>query len=283
MPADPEEIAEAEREGITILYRRGPRRFVGDGRVQGLETIVVESVFDPDGRFSPTFLPGTEEVLPADSVILAVGQAADLSLLGAVTLEQTPQGTVRVDPITLQTSHPKIWAGGDVAKGPRNLIDAVADGQRAAAAIHAALGGARSGVAARDRAQCPSGLSPSRQRLRRDPSRGGAHHADRSSHRIRRGGGGLRRSRCHARVASLPALLRQHHARPRALHPVWSLRRHLSHRLHHDRAGRPHRRRCRDAVRTAARRRPVHPLCPVRQPLSARRVVHGVRGEIVRA
>jgi formate dehydrogenase (NADP+) beta subunit len=143
VPADPEEIAEAEREGITILYRRGPHRFVGDDRVRGLETIGVESVFDRDGRFSPTFLPGTEEVLPADSVILAVGQAADLSLLGEVALEQTPQGTVRVDPITLQTSHPKIWAGGDVAKGPRNLIDAIADGQRAAAAIHAALGDAR--------------------------------------------------------------------------------------------------------------------------------------------
>ena len=143
IPADPEEIAEAEREGITILYRRGPHRFVGDDRVQGLETIVVESVFDREGRFAPTFLPGTEEVLPADSVILAVGQAADLSLLGEVALEQTPQGTVRVDPTTLETSHPKIWAGGDVAKGPRNLIDAIADGQRAAAAIHAALGDAR--------------------------------------------------------------------------------------------------------------------------------------------
>ena len=82
-----------------------------------------------DGRFAPTFLPGSEEVLPADAVILAVGQAADLSLLGDVTVDVTPQGTVRVDTITLRTSHPKIWAGGDVAKGPRNLIDAVADGQ----------------------------------------------------------------------------------------------------------------------------------------------------------
>ena len=143
IPADPEEIAEAEREGITILYRTGPHRFVGDDRVRGLETIGVESVFDRDGRFAPTFLPGTEEVLPTDSVILAVGQAADLRLLGEVALEQTPQGTVRVDPITLETSHPKIWSGGDVAKGPRNLIDAIADGQRAAAAIHAALGDAR--------------------------------------------------------------------------------------------------------------------------------------------
>jgi NADPH-dependent glutamate synthase beta subunit-like oxidoreductase/ferredoxin len=139
-PADPEEIAEAEREGITILYRRGPHRFVGDSRVQGLETIDVESVFDADGRFAPTFLPGTERIVPADTVILAVGQAADLSLLGDVALEQNPQGTVRVDPVSLVTSHPRIWAGGDVAKGPRNLIDAIADGQHAAASIHASFG-----------------------------------------------------------------------------------------------------------------------------------------------
>lgn len=139
IPADPEEIAEAEAEGITIRYRTGPHRFVGDGRVSGLETIAVESVFDPEGRFAPTFLPESESVLPADTVILAVGQAPDLDLLGPLELDRAPQGTVRVDPATLRTSHAKIWAGGDVAKGPRNLIDAIADGQRAAASIHAAL------------------------------------------------------------------------------------------------------------------------------------------------
>ena len=65
IPADPEEIAEAEAEGITILYRKGPHRFVGEGgRVTGLETIDVESVFDDQHRFNPTFLPGTEAVLP---------------------------------------------------------------------------------------------------------------------------------------------------------------------------------------------------------------------------
>jgi len=140
IPADPEEIAEAEREGITIVHRRGPKRFVGTGRVMGLETIGVESVFDAQGRFAPTFHPHTEATIPADSVILAVGQAADLDLLGDVPIDLTPQGTVRVDPATLGTSHPRIWAGGDVAHGPRNLIDAVADGQRAAAAIDAASG-----------------------------------------------------------------------------------------------------------------------------------------------
>jgi len=142
IPADPEEIAEAEREGITIVYRRGPHRFVGDGgRISGLETIAVESVFDAQGRFAPTFIPDMEAVVPADSVVLAVGQAADLDLLEGVEIDRDPQGNLRVDPATLATSHSRIWAGGDVAKGPRNLIDAVADGRRAAVAIHAALGG----------------------------------------------------------------------------------------------------------------------------------------------
>jgi formate dehydrogenase (NADP+) beta subunit len=136
IPADPEEIAEAESEGITILYRKGPHRFVGDdGRVTGLETIDVKSVFDDGGRFNPTFVPGTEDVLPADTVILAVGQTADLDLLASVELELT-RGVIQVDPATMRTSHPRIWAGGDVAHGPRNLIDAIADGQRAAASIH---------------------------------------------------------------------------------------------------------------------------------------------------
>jgi formate dehydrogenase beta subunit len=142
IPADPEEIEEAQREGINIVYRRGPHRFVGDTRVTGLETIAVTSVFDAAGRFAPTFASGTESVLPADTVILAVGQAADLSLLDdANALDRTPAGGVRIDADTLRTSHPRIWAGGDVAHGPRNLIDAIADGRRAAASIHADLSG----------------------------------------------------------------------------------------------------------------------------------------------
>ncbi len=141
IPADPEEIAEAEEEGITIVYRRGPSRFVGEGRVTGLETIGVASVFDETGRFAPSFLPGTEEVIEADSIILAVGQTSDLGFLGELDVTRTPQGGLRVDPTTLRTSHPRIWAGGDVARGPRNLIDAIADGQRAAESIHASLTG----------------------------------------------------------------------------------------------------------------------------------------------
>jgi formate dehydrogenase beta subunit len=142
IPADPEEIDEAEREGIRIVYRQGPRRFVGDARVTGLETIAVTSVFDADGRFSPTFEPGTEAIIEADTVILAVGQAADVDFLADVEVARTGFGGVRVDPESLRTSDPRIWAGGDVARGPRNLIDAIADGRRAAASIHGALTGA---------------------------------------------------------------------------------------------------------------------------------------------
>ena len=157
IPADPEEIAEAEGEGIRIVYGRGPHRFVtgagagggdgdGDGdaaagAVAGLETITVASVFDDTGRFNPSFIDGTEEVIPADSIILAVGQTADLDFLGDVAIERSRPGGLQIDPNTLRTSHPKVWAGGDVARGPRNLIDAVADGQAAAASIHAVLCG----------------------------------------------------------------------------------------------------------------------------------------------
>jgi NADPH-dependent glutamate synthase beta subunit-like oxidoreductase len=138
IPAAPEEIAEAEDEGIRIAYRRGPHRIVGQGHVEGLETIAVASVFDAQHRFAPTFVPDTEEVLAADTVILAVGQVADVGFLGQdAGVELTRQRGVAVDRATLRTSHPRIWAGGDLAFGPRNLIDAVADGQRAAASIHA--------------------------------------------------------------------------------------------------------------------------------------------------
>jgi NADPH-dependent glutamate synthase beta subunit-like oxidoreductase/ferredoxin len=165
IPADPEEIAEAEAEGITILYRKGPHRFMGEnGRITGLETIDVESVFDAEHRFNPVFRPGTEAVLPADTVILAVGQTADLDVIGGLDVEQF-RGGIKTDPATLRTSHPRVWAGGDVAHGPRNLIDAIADGQRAAASIHAAATGAPEAAGAVD----STGTVGVRVELRRRP------------------------------------------------------------------------------------------------------------------
>jgi len=143
MPASRFEIEEALAEGITIQPRLGPTRIVGrDGKVAGLETIRVTRVFDENRRFSPQYAEGTEEVLAADSVILAVGQAADLDFLTpADGVEVTPRGTIKVDPVTLATTAPGIYAGGDVAFGPRIFIEGVANGHRAARSMHEYLSG----------------------------------------------------------------------------------------------------------------------------------------------
>ena len=139
LPAALEELEEGEREGVTMLYRHGPHRIVGDGRVTGIETIDVVSVFDANRRFAPVFAPGTERIIKADTVILAVGQAPDVSFIPeSAGIERARFGGLQVN-AELRTSHPKVWAGGDVAFGPRNLIDAIGDGRRAAASIHGAV------------------------------------------------------------------------------------------------------------------------------------------------
>ncbi|MBI5711354.1 MAG: FAD-dependent oxidoreductase [Candidatus Eisenbacteria bacterium] len=143
MPADRDEIHEAQREGIVIHSGRGPQRILGEAdRVTGLETIECSAVFDARGRFSPTFVPGTELAIAADTVVLAIGQACDLSFLRPEDrVGVTPRGTLQVDPATLATTAPGIYAGGDAAFGPRIAIEAVADGKKAAASIHSHLRG----------------------------------------------------------------------------------------------------------------------------------------------
>jgi len=145
MPAQRFEIEEALAEGITINTRLGPKRIVGrDGKVTGLETLQVRRVFDEERRFSPQFIEGTEQVMAADSVILAIGQAADLEFLTpADGVAVTPRGTIQVDPETLATTASGIYAGGDVAFGPRIFIEGVANGHRAARSIHEYLSGQR--------------------------------------------------------------------------------------------------------------------------------------------
>jgi NAD-dependent dihydropyrimidine dehydrogenase PreA subunit len=109
----------------------------------------VRSVFDPNGRFAPEYNDDDLLTLEADACILAIGQRADLAFLApADGVELTPGGTIKIDPLTLATSAPGIYAGGDVAFGPRNLIDAVANGKRAARSIHEQLSGERAGVSA---------------------------------------------------------------------------------------------------------------------------------------
>jgi ferredoxin len=132
-----EEFEEAKREGVAFLPRRGPKRFLGDGRLQHVELRGVLSVFDESGRFSPRYDDEDVLTLDADACVLAIGQRPDLSFLKpADGVELTPGGTIRVDAKTLATSAKGVYAGGDVAFGPRNLIEAVANGKLAARSIH---------------------------------------------------------------------------------------------------------------------------------------------------
>ena len=140
-----EEFEEAEREGVHFLTQRGAKRFIGDnGRLKAVEFTGVKRTYDENGRFNPIYDPEFSETFEADSVILAIGQQADLSFLTSEDrVELTPQGTIKVDPQTLSTSAPGLFAGGDVAFGPRNLIEAVANGKRAALSIDDYLRGVK--------------------------------------------------------------------------------------------------------------------------------------------
>ncbi len=143
MPASEEEIEEGMLEGIKLRPSLGPKQFVGkNGKLTGLEVTKCLSVFDENKRFNPKFEPGTESVIPCDTVILAIGQSSDLSFLKPEDgIEATRQGTLKINPDTLMTTAPGIFAAGDIAFGPRLIINAVADGKKAAAEMDKFLRG----------------------------------------------------------------------------------------------------------------------------------------------
>ena len=141
MPAWKGEVDEAEHEGIIVDNGWGPKEIVGEnGIVTGLKVKRCVSVFDENGRFNPAF-SDEEKVIPCDSVILAIGQQADLSFLnGQKDVEVTPRGILKVDS-DLMTTAPGVFAGGDVAFGPRILVEAIANGHKSARSMHVFLSG----------------------------------------------------------------------------------------------------------------------------------------------
>lgn len=139
MLADPVEILEAKEEGVFIHNHVAPKRIVSkSGHAIGLETLEVSRVFDERGRFNPQMIPDTEKIWDCDSVIVSIGQVGKLAWVQSEDgLEVTSRGTLQIDPETLATTAEGVYAGGDIAFGPRMIINAVADGQRAARSIHA--------------------------------------------------------------------------------------------------------------------------------------------------
>ena len=142
MPANPWEVKEAESDGVKIQFLVAPKKILGkDERATGMECIRMR-LGEPDetGRRTPIPIEGSEFIVEADTIILAVGEAPDVALLPK-ELEVTEAETIAVDPVTLETSLPGVFAGGDVATGPATVIEAIVAGRRAAVSIDRYLRG----------------------------------------------------------------------------------------------------------------------------------------------
>ncbi len=141
MPTTDFEIEEAVHEGAVLYNSVGPKRIIGkDGKVTGLETLKVKYVFDEQKRFNPAFYEGSESIIEADTIILAIGQASDLSFLkGQEGIQVTRGGTIIVNPHNFSTSVHGIYAGGDVVLGRGTMTEGMAQGKKAAIAIHNTL------------------------------------------------------------------------------------------------------------------------------------------------
>jgi ferredoxin len=174
MPASDEEVAEAEHEGARFRYLTNPVRILGNPQVRAVECIRMElGPPDESGRRRPLPIPGSEFIIEADSVIMAIGLTPDLSFLREEDgVQLTRQGNIDIDLKTMATTAPGIFAGGDVAAaGPRIIIQAVADGLRAARAIDDYLQGRRTEVRARGTMTViePYTMPPNYQKIPRHP------------------------------------------------------------------------------------------------------------------
>ena len=138
MPALPEEIMEAEEEGVIINYLVAPKRIVGkDGKVGALECIRME-LGEPDasGRRRPVPIPGSEFTLEVDAVVPAIGQSTDVSFLPVGKgWDVSERGALNVDPLTYATNVPGVFAGGDMVTGPATVVEAIAAGREGAISI----------------------------------------------------------------------------------------------------------------------------------------------------
>ncbi|MBU2499186.1 MAG: FAD-dependent oxidoreductase, partial [Proteobacteria bacterium] len=141
MPAHEWEIEGAFSEGVKLMNAWGPHRILSDNAsVKRMELVHCVSVFDDQCVFNPSF-DDTKETIEGDQVILAIGQASDLSFLGADGPVKVKNDLIVVDAATLETGVKGVYAGGDAAALPGAIIHAIAAGRKAASSIDKALGG----------------------------------------------------------------------------------------------------------------------------------------------
>ena len=134
--ADPEEVKEAQEEGIVILPSRGPQECVlKNNSLIGLKTHRVLSIFDEQGRFAPHFDASDEICHECETIVEAIGQMTDVELLGEELTEKLEwqRGRLQVD-ANCRTSESWLWAAGDMVRGP-DVVHAVADGHAVSKSI----------------------------------------------------------------------------------------------------------------------------------------------------
>jgi heterodisulfide reductase subunit A-like polyferredoxin len=144
MPAQEEEIEEAEHEGIRIEYLTAPTQLlIENGQIKGMECIRMKlGDLDESGRPRPIPIPGSEFEIEAETIIPAISQSSDLSFLNQKDgIKTTRWGGIGADSLTLETSVKGVFAGGDVVTGPQTYIDAMGAGRKAALSIDRYLKG----------------------------------------------------------------------------------------------------------------------------------------------
>ena len=136
MPAWEDEIKEALEEGIKIVNCLGPQGFLEkNGVLTGLQLKKCTCVFDECGTFNPRYDEEDLSTIEADTAILAISQAPDLSLAGIESIPVTDTGHFRADGLTLQTPVAGLFVGGDAFHGPKSVVEAIASGREAALSI----------------------------------------------------------------------------------------------------------------------------------------------------
>jgi NADPH-dependent glutamate synthase beta subunit-like oxidoreductase len=141
MPAHEWEIARAEEEGVFIHNAWAPKKVLGDKAVKGLSLIRCTSVFDSACNFNPTYDERTTHKIEGNTLILAVGQVANLSYLQQEERIRNKGTLIEADETDLATGERGVFAGGDAVTGPSSIIAAIAHGRRAASSIDRYLGG----------------------------------------------------------------------------------------------------------------------------------------------
>lgn len=143
MPANQAEVKAAEEEGIEIMFLASPTRILAkDGKVSKIECLrMTLGELDASGRPRPVPIKGSEFSIDVDTVILALGQVADLEFAKELGLGVSSDGNLMVDEATLATNIEGVFAGGDVVTGPATVIEAIAAGKKVARSIESYLKG----------------------------------------------------------------------------------------------------------------------------------------------